>query len=238
MRWAAESLYICGGNIMAAIEYHLRQEKKKQAAIENLHQARLEVGEQTMKQVGRELHDSVGISLSLGRMRLQQLAQQLPAAEKELNEVAGLILDGLNRVRSISHGLHATHLQNEGLQAALEEEFTKTAESGQYQKQFSIQGESFFMDDNRELLVYRIAQEALHNIVKHANATTIHMHLQYTPTQFKLQLVDDGVGLPANYGGGMGMKNMHLRAASLGGRFEVAPGPQGGTVVELLVPQG
>lgn len=93
------------------------------------------------------------------------------------------------------------------------------------------------LDAEIETIAYRVAQEALTNVVKHASARRVVLHLDATPGVLELRVADDGVGLdPAAATGGYGIVGMRERAELRGGRLTVGPGPDGGTTVELVVP--
>jgi two-component system, NarL family, sensor kinase len=218
-----------------------RRHQQQMATIEanyahNLLTARLEIKDETMRHIGREIHDTISLNLSLANMQLTSLARQLPAAQAPLASAATLITQAIEGLHHLSHSLDATAVEASGLETALQQELAKTALAGQYQTHFSVSGEGVFLEDAREVLLFRVVQEALHNIVKHAHARTISLHLAYAPRQLTITLADDGVGLAPGARPGMGLKNMQHRAASTGGTCTAAPGPQGGTVVTVVVP--
>jgi signal transduction histidine kinase len=183
------------------------------------------------------LHDSVGQTLTgLGMLSTslgQRLAEADPENARSAAEIATYAQQALEQVRQLARSLFPVDVDAANLLSALRD-LAATTES-LYGIHTRVEGRP-----SEELLngkvateLYRIAQEAVTNVVKHGRARTIHIRLIGRPRLLELQVLDDGVGL-SNSGStdGMGLRIMRYRAASIGARLTVGPGPTGGTIVE------
>ncbi len=190
--------------------------------------------EEERRRLSRELHDEVGQSLTAVLLRLQRLSEQAPedlsgdvAAAQEVTRGA------LGEVRRIVARLRPGVLDDLGLVAALTALSTEAVQAGGLTVRRSIKDVPGTTPE-QDLVTYRVAQEALTNVVRHAGATEVRVSLGVVPGGFALEVVDDGVGLtgpPGNGRNGMEERTMLVR-----GRLEIGPAPGGGTRVHLFVP--
>jgi signal transduction histidine kinase len=220
-----------------------RAEASEQAA-RILERRILEVTEAEQGRIGRDLHDGLGQHLTgvafLSRLLTRHLvAKQIPEAD-EATKIEQLVNKAVTWTRTLAAGLSPVEIDSGGLPSAL--------------RQLGLSTESIFptrcavrCPERLPPLpawvpthLYRIAQEAVNNAVKHANAS--HLWIELTPRAGERQLVltvrDDGVGLPQQPGrtGGMGLQTMDYRARIIGGTVDVRRGEAGGTVVTCTCP--
>ena len=190
--------------------------------------------------LAREIHDTLaqgfaGIAIQLQAAE-ETLADEPAAAQAHLLPRATLARDSLQEARRSVQALRPQALVNRSLSDALRQMAQRlTAGSGcALQLELAPLADPLPQAVEDELL--RIAQEAVHNAVKHAGAATIRIGLRADGAALVLTVADDGRGLPQEAGGGFGLIGMRERAARLGARLTIEPGVRGGTVVSCAVP--
>jgi two-component system sensor histidine kinase UhpB len=143
----------------------------------------------------------------------------------------------LDEIRRISRELRPEALDDLGLVNALIALSTRMARQGGIQIERDFDAELPPLPEDVELVVYRVAQEALTNVLRHSGARRCRIRLAHDGDRLTLEVVDDGIGMPAELGGEtIGIEGMRERALLVGGRLRVGPGRQGGTAVVLQVP--
>jgi signal transduction histidine kinase len=194
--------------------------------------------------IARELHDDTAQELVHLVRRLEQLENRGDSAVsgevRDTLVVARTILSG---VRRFIRDLRPSVLDDLGLLAAIEMVVDQTNEILPGGARLHISGKPRRLDSQVEVVVFRIAQEALRNVVKHARAQTAQVWLSFDSDYLTLTVQDDGVGvaLPANLSdlarvGKLGVLGMKERADLVGGTFEVVARPEGGTSTVVRVP--
>jgi two-component system sensor histidine kinase UhpB len=182
--------------------------------------------------IARELHDDVGQRLALVMFGLSRLRQGHPEAG-QLQEQTRAIAQSL---RQISHQLHPAALEQAGLAAVLEltcEEIRQATGLGVGLVQ---EGDSTGLPREVALCLYRVAQEALTNVVRHAGARRVGVVLRRGPHGVDLEITDDGRGLGGAAARGLGLRSAGERVAAVGGRLTLANAPGGGTTVRVTIP--
>jgi PAS domain S-box-containing protein len=190
--------------------------------------------------IARELHDSLGQNLLLikNRAELQMAGAKLPASlREELQSISDIASQAIAEVRQISYDLHPPQLELLGLTRALRGLIENTRESGA----IAIDGKFDSVDDlfPREAAtnVYRIVQESLNNILKHARAKRARITLERDVHEVLLKIEDEGCGFKTGAGGkGLGLKNIAERVRMLGGKLKLDSQPDRGTRIEITIP--
>lgn len=199
----------------------------------------VEAQETERRQLSRELHDRVGQSLTalginLDILRTQGLVQDRADLRPRLDDSIALLRDTVGAIEDVMAELRPPMLDDHGLLAALQwyvDQFARRTGIAA-----AVAGDATVPrpDPNLEITLFRIAQEALNNVAKHARASRVDVELRQTPDGYDLSVADDGVGfdpgrLPPR--AGRGMVTMRERAQSVGGRLEMRTQPGGGTRV-------
>jgi PAS domain S-box-containing protein len=193
------------------------------------------------QRLARELHDSVSQALygiALGARTARKLVDQNPSLLADpLDYVLSLADAGLAEMRALIFELRPESLETEGLVAALEKQAAALRARHEIEVETSMCDEPEAPLEAKEA-VYRIAQEALHNTVKHARANNVRLELVCDPGSLTLEMLDDGVGFDAggDFPGHLGLRSMRERASRLGGRLTVESSAGGGTRVRALIP--
>ena len=199
------------------------------------------------ERLGRDLHTGVGQLLVAIRLQLEVIATQLsdpPAAvRKALERIASLASDAGEQVRSVSRRLHPPEWQRLSLEAAVRQLWESSGIPQRYEATLRIEPFTREPEQEAKVLVYRTVQEALTNLVRHAQASRVQMTLETRGDRVVVRIQDNGVGFdvvrllnaPANVAQGIGLRSIREQASALGGELEIRSGAEG-TGLELSVP--
>lgn len=219
--------------------------KRYEALLRGLSRRLLEVQEAEQRRVARELHDSVGQLLASARFRVQAIESEL-RDENHVREAvkARRLLDcAMNEVRRISHNLRPSELDDLGLVPTIRSACEDFRERSGVALDLKFSGVSKRLSPQIDLTLYRIVQEALNNIEKHARATCVALSLARRSGVVTLSISDNGRGFdplaerPArSRKGGLGLINMRERAGFAGGTFRVEAALKKGTAIIVQVP--
>ena len=190
--------------------------------------------------VARELHDEIGQSLTAVTLRAERAADNGAAdSAGELRRIADDIRSSLDEVRRIAHELRPEALDDLGLVNALITLCSRVSGQGEVRVERQLEGGLPRLDPDVELVVYRVAQEALTNVVRHADAEHATVSLKAEDGAVVLRICDDGRGLPAELPKGTaGLAGMRERALLVGARLTISSDPERGSEVKLEVPDG
>jgi two-component system, NarL family, sensor kinase len=222
---------------------HLKDKIKMKANFEQeLLQTQLEIQEQTLKNISEEIHDNVGQVLSLAKLHLNTFPQNLDAPiQSKVDETNSLVSKAINDLRNLSRSLHGEKVTDIGLVEAIAGELNILQNTGQFATKLAVNGEQYKLDNQKEMVVFRIVQEALHNAQKHSKATELLVEINYTPGIFSLKVCDNGNGFTTETMDkkqqGIGLKNIHNRAALIGGKLQLESGNGKGTCINLELHQ-
>jgi len=196
----------------------------------------LHAQEAERQRIAQELHDEVGQSLTAVLLGLRQAMDAAPpAVVAELEQVRDTTRTSLEEVRRISQRLRPGVLADLGLHNSLSSLASDlTARTGVPVHRGFLPGLPALTPET-ELVVYRVAQEALTNVARHAHARNVELGLTRRGTALVLCVADDGIG-GADVGAGAGIQGMHERAYMVGGQLQLRPREGGGTEVLLEVP--
>jgi two-component system sensor histidine kinase UhpB len=212
----------------------LREERRAGA------RAALLAQERERLRIAQALHDEAGQTLTAVALEIERAAADGPEAGRaRMTAIAGQLHDTLDEIRRISRELRPEALDDLGLVNALIALSTRVAKQGGIQIDRDFSGELPRLPEDVELVVYRVAQEALTNVLRHSRAEHCLLRLGRDGDNLRLEVADDGVGIPADLGGEtIGIEGMRERALLAGGRLSIGPGPKGGTTVVLEIPMG
>ncbi|WP_137893971.1 MASE1 domain-containing protein [Ramlibacter sp. 2FC] len=203
----------------------------------------IRASEEQQKAIGRELHDGLGqhlTSLALFSASLQQTLAERARPEVSLaRRIRELIEQAIAMTRSVARGLYPAALESDGLAAALEQLAEHTRSLQGVACVFRADPHLRVRDPLVAINLYRVAQEAINNAVKHSQASQLRIDLAQVEGQHRLAISDDGIGLDPERvwrGQGLGMHSMRYRASLLGGRFAVERNAQGGTTIAIIYP--
>jgi len=195
--------------------------------------AKVEMREETLKYVGQELHDNVGQVLSLIKLYLSR-----PETSQK-TDVTRLIDQAILDIRSLSQDLNINRVEQYSLNDFIEQELNKVHKSGLVRTSFESEGTCEPLNMQPRLMISRIFQECISNILKHADAKHIFVKLLTEEGSCTLSVRDDGVGFETTTAQqGSGLINMYDRVKLIGGDIEITSTLGLGTEVKLRIPQG
>jgi len=226
------------------ILYYKELEDVKNNYDKNLLQTQLEMQEQTFQDISREIHDNIGLSLTLAKLQLNTIGyNEQNKALDNVNSSIDLISKAIQDLSDISKSLNSELIKNDGFYNTLKNETDKICRSGKYTIEFTEEGNIVFLSAHKELILYRIAQEALNNILKHACADFICIKLKYEASHISLLIKDNGKGFDKyeieKYRSGKinnGLINMRTRALKLGGTLAIESLAGNGTSIYVTAP--
>jgi two-component system sensor histidine kinase UhpB len=201
----------------------------------------LQAQEDERQRVARELHDEAAQALTslLVRIRLLERADDPLAARQHTRELRQLTADALEQVRRVALELRPTILDDLGLLAALEWRVDEFNAAGTARAALEANAHELRLPHAVELALFRVAQEALTNVARHAQATTVTIRLECAPGAIVLTIADDGCGFdPTVTQGGLGLRGMRERLALVGGTLTISGAPGAGSCVTARVPCG
>lgn len=205
-----------------------------------LMKTRLEVQEQALLMVSQEIHDNIGQMLSFSCIQLSSLKAYVTGDGREiLAENQDLIRQSVKHLRLLSHTLNTGLIEKRALEEAIQTELDRLKAFSTMTCSLEVHGEPGDLTSETRLLIFRIVQEALQNVVKHAAATSVRVELNYHPDHLEMRVCDDGKGLDKmeiQKNATLGMTNMRDRAKMLNAVFSVDSGNNSGTVVSLRIP--
>ncbi len=203
----------------------------------------LAIGERVQQRIGQDLHDDLCQQLTsiefLARPLERQLSAHSPAEAARAREVARLTRQAIAHTRELAHGMCPVNLAPAGLTGALEGLAACARKLFHVDCRFRCDRPILLTDPTSQTHLYRIAQEAIGNAVKHGKATRIDIRLRETASKVVLGVQDNGVGLPraSDTQKGLGLRIMQYRAGVLGGALAVRKGLKGGTTVVCSIPR-
>jgi signal transduction histidine kinase len=210
----------------------------------NLLKTKLEIQEQTFQNISREIHDNIGLSLTLAKLNLNMLELEKTEKSKELIlSSVELISKSINDLSDISKSLNSEAISQQGLLNALQLEIDRLRRLNRFKIDFEILGNAVYFDSQKELVLYRIAQEALNNIIKHADAQNICVRVAFDSSQIRLSIKDNGKGFllvenEKTFQENMkaGLVNMQIRSALINGDMELTSEIGKGTTITVTAP--
>ncbi|MDO7172592.1 sensor histidine kinase [Mariniflexile sp. AS56] len=213
--------------------------KQQQAFEAEITQAQTETQEQTLKNIGWELHDNIGQLLSFANMQLSILKMQVDDDVKEkFKDTTDALKDSLSEVRALSKTLNNEVVLNVGFEKSITNELNRLKKMKFHSAELKTIGERIsFKDAKHEIILFRIIQEFLSNSVKYSQAKNIDITLNYQPNNLKITAKDDGIGfIMEEIEKGSGLINMKSRATLIKADLELTSKPNEGVKLSLNYP--
>jgi signal transduction histidine kinase len=225
-----------------------RQRDEARARIELLERSEqlekeiLEISEREQERIGHDLHDgicqylaAIGITASMLKRDAEKTSKSLAS---KVEELADHLRDAVGRVRQLARGLSPVDRDEGGLESALQELASSTAKLTGISCSFVCPSPAPNLESTSAIHLFRIAQEAVSNAVKHGRAKTVIIALDTSDAACSLRVNDDGVGFVPTFTErkGMGLSIMRYRARTIGGELEIQPNLPAGIVVACTIP--
>lgn len=240
-------LLLAGFFIMILITY---SNKRKKVFLQEKHllevafndqllKSQLEMQEQTFNSISHEIHDNVGQVLSLAKVQLNIMDQSDKLDRHLLAEAKENVSKAMTDLRDIAKSLNTDRIQSANLQEITTQELQRINRSGLMSITVSSAGAVQNVQEQKKLIIFRMIQESLQNIIKHSKAKNIDVSFNYEKGFLKIQIADNGIGfdkeLPMQKDG-LGLQNIFRRASLIGGEATVNSSPQQGTTITIISP--
>lgn len=240
------AIFFCG-IFLFAFRYKKRKQEyeKENQLLKEQHRlalatAQAEIQQQTMQDIGRELHDHIGQKLTLAAIYTQQLEFEQNANPEtgKYARISKVINESLVELRRLSKSLTDTSLEQNMLHELIQRECDRVNALGRCAFAFVSEITSLNTGYNTKVFVMRILQEFIQNSLKHSRCRNILVNARVTAAGLVFQMTDDGEGFNANEQevSGIGLENMKKRAELLGAEFSLTSTPGTGTELVLVVP--
>jgi signal transduction histidine kinase len=223
--------------------------KKKEHSAMLLHQkeehhkellaTQVEIQQQTMHHIGREIHDNIGQKLTLASLYTQQLAfeNKAPNIKDNIENISAIINQSLEELRELSKSLTDNAIETNSIFKLLNTECTKVNELKICKINFNCSNKKIVLSYQLKAILVRITQEFIQNSIKHSQCKLITIHLEEVENKVMLNLNDDGIGFDTSkiVSNGIGLSNMKKRTEMLGGSFEMQSS-NSGTKLAIALP--
>jgi two-component system NarL family sensor kinase len=229
--WIAGIAALCLGVVSAAgLLLNLSEHRVAEAKLRLLARRVVQSQEEERGHLARELHDGTSQTLVSAKLLIESAVDALDRDQRPAPPALGKALqrlnDSLREVRRISHRLRPALLDTLGLPAALERLGDEFAEEGAVDASIMVEGEAFALSPEVKTALFRVTQEALTNVRKHAQAKRVHIALGFSEERVRLAIGDDGIGfdvaaMQLDPRRGIGLRNMRERMESIGGTLRV-----------------
>ncbi|GAB5400229.1 MAG: hypothetical protein Aureis2KO_18140 [Aureisphaera sp.] len=216
----------------------LEKYEAQQRFQQELASSRLEIQEQTFKNIAWELHDNVGQLLSVANLQLNMLmTAPVDNMQDQIKDTKDVIVATVEEVRSLSKTLNTEVVLNNGLVESVKTELERFNRLNFLHADLKIDGEETVIRKEDEIIIFRILQEFFSNVIKHAKADKLFVHLYYDNKQLQIIANDDGEGFDTSKkSGNSGLQNMKSRASLLGADLNLTSQLGEGTKLQLTYP--
>ena len=239
--WLLVRLRLLAEGLEARVRERTTKLTEEIAERERLERELLEISEREQRRIGHDLHDSLGQHLTgaalAGQVLEQKLASRGMAESTDASKLVELVEESILLSRQLAKGLHPIEMEADGLMQALEELAADSSNLFHIKCRFECDSPVLIRDATASVHMYRIAQEAISNAVKHGSAKNVIIQLEALEDGIALCVKDDGTGLPdpPRKSTGMGLRIMAHRASMIGATFDVRRGETGGTNVVCVL---
>ena len=240
-------LLILGVFILAVFFLYKRKQRLNHRRISELNEellhTQLEIQEQTLQNISQEIHDNIGQVLSLAKLNLGTISiPQAKSLQDKIDTSRNLVAKAIQDLRDLSKSLNTDYVTEMGFQKSAAYQLEMISKSVDAQTSFQTIGIPFKLPAQKELILFRILQESLNNIIKHASCKNIEVSLNFEPNVFILVVRDDGKGFDASplsttaHAFGLGLRSMRNRSKLIGADLQLSSILGKGTTVTITLP--
>lgn len=215
---------------------HVKQVHDLKSTFEHtLLQSQLEIQEQVFTHISQEVHDNIGQVLSLVRLNLKTLGERpVPAKIDYTDELLG---KAINDLRSLTQKLNTNFIKDVGLVEAIRQLMTSIQRSGQFNTFLEIEDPYLQLEDSKSIILFRIVQEAINNIIKHSEATQISIVIRGSELLQSITIADNGKGFDTaannQHRAGIGISNMIARSEIINVEINIKSSYGAGTTISI-----
>jgi two-component system, NarL family, sensor kinase len=203
-------------------------------------QSRLEIQDQILNSISQEIHDNVGQNLSLAKVQVNIIEESGIFNKNDLIDIKDSISRAIADLRDITRSLSSQRVQQLRIHELINAELQRITKTGIADTVFDIAGIEKDLGFREKLILFRMIQEGLQNIVKHAQARNIKVSINYTDSHLEIVISDDGKGFDIKQeleaGSGLGLQNIMNRAALIKGKALITSVINKGTCIDINIP--
>lgn len=223
-----------------AQELHLMKERYEQELLKS----QLEIQENVFGHLSQEIHDNIGQSLTFVALSLLTVpVDNNSEAQEYIEESRKALQKAITELRDLSRSLHTDRVTEIGLANSIEFELQRLKRTNLYETSVNFVDVRNLLDHQTEIILFRIVQEMLNNIVKHAKASRVEASLSHNTDIIVLEITDNGIGFnpdalfaeQENHKG-LGLRNIRKRATLIGGTFHIHSEKNSGTAIKITIP--
>lgn len=222
----------------------LKMQLERQNFQQSLLETEVEIQEQTLHNISRDLHDNFGQIASLIKINLNLLSKDLPELDRNrISESKDLLSKLIGDIRVLSSSLAAENLEKQGLAKRIESDLDRVKRTGAIEVNYNTNFKEDLMKPDSKVFLYRIFQEILNNALKHSQASKFEVDLKTEQGAFSLHFKDNGVGIstqklenPQRGLSGNGLLNMRERCKILGADLRINSKADIGTSISITIP--
>ena len=201
---------------------------------QTLLKSKLEIQEDTFNEISREIHDNIGQVLSLVRINLNTL--KAPGETDKIDRMDELMGKAITDLRNLSHSLNADHIRNHGWVAPMTKLLNDLQKTGKYKVFIEQDDELPALGNDKPTILFRMLQEAINNIIRHAAANTIYLAAKKENHKLVIKITDNGKGFDVNKNpGGVGLQNLRNRSKMIGADLSIKSDTGKGTTVTISI---
>ena len=221
---------------------HFAELKEQQKLLkEEAFRSELEMREQTLRHVAEEIHDNVGQLMLVAKLNLNKFLMAKP--DKAIEETRDIIGEAINDLRDIAKSLNREQVTSLDLCKLVEKELERVKKTGLLETSFEVDGEIIDIESFKKLILFRMIQEILQNILKHSKSSKVTVHLNYEKEYLHLNIEDNGNGFNVAdkmksdvQMNGSGLLNLQHRATALQAVLSIRSQPGEGTCINIKMP--
>jgi signal transduction histidine kinase len=227
--------------VVMAIRYRKRKKENAQLQVmfqQELLKTQMEIQEQTFKTISQEIHDNIGQMLSLAKMNLSKFEIDREHSDEAVLSAKHLVSQAVSSLRDLSKTLNTDTIATIGLLKSIELELQLVEKTAGIKTAIEINGIPQKMEPQKELILFRIIQESLHNSIKHASPKLLYVYAIFEDSTLQLSIGDNGAGFTYsdNNEHGSGLRNMQSRSKLIGAGWQIESSPGNGTKIHLTIP--
>jgi hypothetical protein len=208
---------------------------------EEINKSKLEIQEQALKNISWEIHDNIGQLLSVAKMQLNIVQMSVPEAQQiKIQETGNIVSKSLEELRGLAKSLNPETIKNKGLIESLELEMARFNRLNVIDASLEINGVSYNLSNEKEIILFRILQEFCNNTLKYSKASTLTIHLNFNENNLEITAQDNGIGFNINDTSkqhGIGLINIKSRGKLIGAKIDLKSEENIGTKLYISCPK-